>query len=54
VDWVESGKAPDRLIASKKEGGKAVMTRPLYPYPDHAVFKGGGDTNSAESFQAAR
>ena len=54
VDWVESGKAPDRLIASKKEGGKAVMTRPLYPYPDHAVFKGSGDTTSAESFQATR
>ena len=32
VDWVERGKAPDRLVASKHESGKLVMTRPLYPY----------------------
>src|SRR5439155_1191983 len=50
VDWVEQGRAPDTLIASKKQNGKVVMTRPLYPYPDHAIFKGSGDTNSAESF----
>ena len=31
VDWVEHGKAPDRLIVSKSENGKNVMTRPLYP-----------------------
>ena len=50
VDWVEQGREPDTLIASKKQNGKVVMTRPLYPYPDHAIFKGSGDTNSAESF----
>src|SRR5262249_5360296 len=50
VDWVEHGKAPDRLIASKRERGKVVITRPLFPYPDYAVFKG-GDTNSADSFE---
>lgn len=54
VDWVEHAKEPDRLIASKKESGKVVMSRPLFPYPDHAVFKGSGDPNSAESFQAKR
>ncbi len=51
VDWVEHGKPPDRLIASKKQGGKEVMTRPLYPFPGYAVFKGSGDANSADSFE---
>jgi len=53
-DWVEHGQAPDRLIASKKQGGKVVMTRPLFPYPEHATFKGSGDTNSADSFELKR
>ena len=51
VDWVERDKAPDKLIASKRENGKVVMTRPLYPYPELATFKGSGDPNSADSFQ---
>jgi feruloyl esterase len=51
VDWVERDKAPDKLIASKKENGKVVMTRPLYPYPEVAIFKGSGDVNSADSFE---
>jgi pimeloyl-ACP methyl ester carboxylesterase len=50
VDWVEQGKAPDKLIASKRENGKVVMTRPLYAYPERAAFKGSGDANSADSF----
>ena len=51
VDWVEHGKAPERLIASKRENGKVLMTRPLYPYPESAAYKGSGDANSAESFE---
>jgi Tannase and feruloyl esterase len=50
VDWVEGGNAPDRLIASKKENEISV-TRPLYPYPRHASFKGAGDANKADSFE---
>ena len=50
VDWVEHGKAPDKLIASKKERGKTAFTRPLCPYPQCAFYQGSGDTNSAESF----
>jgi hypothetical protein len=49
-DWVERAKAPDVLIASKHDHGKLVMTRPLFPYPQVAVYKGSGDGNSAESF----
>jgi hypothetical protein len=51
-DWVEHQKAPDRLIASKHENGKTAMTRPLYPYPRSASYRGSGDPNSAESFEA--
>jgi len=54
VDWVEHGKAPDRLIASKSDHGKVVMTRPLFGYPETAVYKGTGDPNSADSFVAKR
>jgi feruloyl esterase len=50
VDWVEHGKSPDRLIASKSDHGKTLMTRPLFGYPRTAVYKGSGDPNSADSF----
>ena len=53
-DWVENGKAPTKLVASKKQSGKVVMTRPLYPYPEYAIFKGNGDTNNADSFEVKR
>jgi feruloyl esterase len=52
VDWVEKGQAPDRLIASKHEHGITVMTRPLLPYPECAVYSGSGDPNTADSFTA--
>ena len=50
-DWVEHDKAPDRLVASKHEHGKVVMTRPLFPYPQYAGYKGTGDPNNADSFE---
>jgi len=53
VDWVEHSQAPEKLIASKKEGGKVVFTRPLYPFPQWAVYNGTGPTNSADSFGPA-
>jgi tannase/feruloyl esterase len=50
-DWVEKGKAPDRLLASKADGnGKTIVTRPLCPYPQSAVYDGKGDPSKAESF----
>ncbi|HEV2210236.1 MAG TPA: tannase/feruloyl esterase family alpha/beta hydrolase [Verrucomicrobiae bacterium] len=51
VDWFEHGKAPDKLIAAKSEHGKTLMTRPLFPYPERAFYKGSGDPNSADSFE---
>ena len=50
VDWVEHAKAPDKLIASKSGPGTTAITRPLYPYPQTAIYKGSGDSNSADSF----
>lgn len=49
-DWVESGRAPDRLTATKLERGRAVRTRPVCPYPQHAAYTGRGSTDSASSF----
>jgi len=52
VDWVEDGVAPERLVARKVDAeGAAVLTRPLCPYPEVAVWDGTGDTNLASSFR---
>jgi len=48
--WVESGKAPDQMIASHQTAGKVDRTRPLCPYPQVAVYKGTGNTDDAGSF----
>src|SRR5579871_1787976 len=51
--WVEKGKAPGEIIASKaasKDSDKEGMTRPLCPYPQAAKYKGSGATNDAGSF----
>jgi feruloyl esterase len=50
VDWVEHGKAPDRIVAT----GKAFpgVSRPLCPYPQVARYMG-GDPDSADSFECA-
>jgi feruloyl esterase len=50
-EWVEQGKAPDRLLATKLDGnGDVKLSRPLCPYPLVAVHDGKGDTAIAESF----
>jgi len=48
--WREQGTAPTKIIASKSVAGKVVETRPLCPYPQAAIYKGSGDTNTAASF----
>jgi feruloyl esterase len=48
--WVEQGKAPDRIVASHMTGGKADRTRPLCPYPQVAVYNGKGSTDDAQNF----
>jgi feruloyl esterase len=50
IDWVEKGKAPDTLVASKIANGQVVRTRPLCPYPQVARYKGQGSIDEAASF----
>ena len=49
--WVEQGKAPDVMIGSHPTGsGGSSFTRPLYPYPQMAKYKGAGNPNDAANF----
>jgi len=52
VNWVEHQQSPDRLVASKREDEKTTVTRPIFPFPQVAFYKGSGDPNKAESFEA--
>jgi feruloyl esterase len=48
--WVEQGKAPERLTASHATDGKVDRTRPLCPYPQLAKYKGMGSIDDAANF----
>ena len=51
VRWVEAGKAPEKLMAERKDSsGKVIRTRPLFPYPQVAKYKGTGSTDEAVNF----
>jgi len=49
VDWVEKAQAPDAVIAT----GTAFpgRSRPLCPYPQHAHYKGRGNSEDAANFE---
>jgi feruloyl esterase len=51
--WVEDGIPPDRILASHREAGRIVRTRPLCPYGKIARWKGSGSTDDAENFTCA-
>ena len=66
VDWVEYGKAPDRIIATSRGAGNpggvnpdvpstwtSTRSRPLCPYPLVARYKS-GDKEVADSFTCSR
>ena len=48
--WVEAGKTPDQIVASRATGGRVDRTRPLCPYPQVAVYNGSGSIDEATSF----
>jgi hypothetical protein len=48
IDWVENGRAPSQLLATKR--GTPPRTRPLCMYPQVAVYKGSGSTDDAANF----
>ena len=48
--WVEHGKAPDRIVASHGRNARVDRTRPLCPYPQVAQYKGSGSIDDAANF----
>jgi feruloyl esterase len=48
--WVEGGKAPASIPASRVANGKTERTRPLCPFPQVARYSGHGSTDDAANF----
>jgi hypothetical protein len=51
ADWVERGRAPDRVVARTFASGAVKRSRPLCPYPQHAVYHGTGSTDDEANFR---
>jgi hypothetical protein len=51
-NWVETGKPPERVIASTPPPAPA-RTRPLCAYPQVAQYSGSGSTDDANTFRCA-
>lgn len=52
--WVEQGRAPERIVATKLDKGKVVRTRPLCAFPASARYRGVGSTDDAANFTCER
>ena len=48
--WVETGSAPDKIIASHLANKLTDRTLPLCPYPQVSVYSGSGEVKAAESY----
>ena len=48
--WVEGGKAPASIPASRVVNGKTERTRPLCPFPQVSRYSGNGSTDDAANF----
>lgn len=51
--WVDEGKAPERIVAGKFDNGNLIRTRPLCAYPLVARYQGTGDPDAAANFICA-
>lgn len=53
MNWVEGGVAPDVIVAahSPERGSAPDRRRPVFAWPDIAVYKGVGDVNDAKNFE---
>ena len=49
--WVEQGRAPERIVASRPLPGAGERTRPLCAYPQIARYQGAGSTDAAANFE---
>jgi feruloyl esterase len=54
IDWVEKGKAPDSIHASRVVDNQVVRTRPLCPYPQVARYSGSGSIDDAANFRCTK
>jgi len=51
IRWVEEGQAPGKLLAERRDSsGRIMRTRPIFPYPQVAKYKGSGSTDEAANF----
>ena len=50
IDWVEKGKAPASMVASRVVDTQVVRSRPLCPYPQVARYSGQGSIDEAANF----
>jgi hypothetical protein len=51
INWVEKGKAPASITASRVVNNQVVRTRPLCPYPQVARHSGQGSIDDAANFR---
>jgi hypothetical protein len=51
INWVEKGKAPASIMASRVVNNQVVRTRPLCAYPQVARYSGKGSIDDAANFQ---
>jgi hypothetical protein len=51
INWVEDGKAPERVVMSKVREGTTIKSRPVFPYPRKAVYDGTGDPDHEKSYR---
>ncbi len=52
--WVDTGRAPNEIVASHLTAGKVDRTRPLCRYPQVAKYKGTGSTDEASNFACVK
>jgi feruloyl esterase len=50
MKWVETGAAPEKIVASRFVSGALVRQRPVCPYPAQAVYNGVGNVDNADNF----
>jgi hypothetical protein len=51
INWVEKGRAPESIQASRVVDNEIVRTRPLCPYPQVARYTGRGSMDDAANFR---
>ena len=52
--WVEEGKAPETLPATRRDRSGSTLSRPLCQYPLVAKYKGTGSTDDAANFVCSK